>query len=47
MRGTVLYGTGDFRFEDTPEPKITKPTVTNLLRPHVKGCVSRKLLSDR
>jgi len=26
MRGTVLYGTGDIRFEDTPEPKITKPT---------------------
>jgi len=25
MRGTVLYGTGDIRFEDTPEPKITKP----------------------
>src|SRR5260370_12890437 len=26
MQGTVLYGTGDIRFEDTPEPKITKPT---------------------
>src|SRR6266496_2870875 len=26
MRGTVLYGTGDIRFEDAPEPKITKPT---------------------
>ena len=26
MRGTVLYGTGDIRFEDTPEPKISKPT---------------------
>src|SRR6266478_4755951 len=26
MRGTVFYGTGDIRFEDTPEPKITKPT---------------------
>src|SRR5216683_1599589 len=26
MRGTVLYGTGDIRFEDTLEPKITKPT---------------------
>jgi threonine dehydrogenase-like Zn-dependent dehydrogenase len=26
MRGTVLYGTGDIRFEDTPEAKITKPT---------------------
>jgi threonine dehydrogenase-like Zn-dependent dehydrogenase len=26
MRGTVLYGTGDIRFEDVPEPKITKPT---------------------
>src|SRR5438445_4729464 len=26
MRGTVLYGTGDIRFEDTPEPRITKPT---------------------
>src|SRR5437660_3270646 len=26
MRGTVLYGTRDVRFEDTPEPKITKPT---------------------
>ena len=26
MRGTVLYGTGDIRFEDSPEPKITKPT---------------------
>src|SRR5712672_2744577 len=26
MRGTVLYGTGDIRFEDTPEPKITNPT---------------------
>jgi threonine dehydrogenase-like Zn-dependent dehydrogenase len=26
MRGTVLYGTGDIRFGDSPEPKITKPT---------------------
>ena len=26
MQGTVLYGTGDIRFEDTREPKITKPT---------------------
>ena len=26
MQGTVLYGTGDVRFEDVPEPKITKPT---------------------
>ncbi|MDQ6676168.1 MAG: zinc-dependent alcohol dehydrogenase family protein [Acidobacteriota bacterium] len=26
MRGTMLYGTGDIRFEDVPEPKITKPT---------------------
>src|SRR5882672_3901740 len=26
MRGTVLYGTRDIRFEDTPEPKITQPT---------------------
>src|SRR5438309_6229705 len=26
MRGTVLYGTGDIRFEEVPEPKITKPT---------------------
>jgi len=26
MRGTVLYGTGDIRFEEVPEPKISKPT---------------------
>src|SRR5438309_3750151 len=26
MRGTVLYGTGDIRFEEVPEPKITEPT---------------------
>src|SRR5260370_4839314 len=26
MRGTVLYGPGDIRFEDPPEPKITQPT---------------------
>jgi len=26
MKGTVLYGTRDIRFEDRPEPKITKPT---------------------
>jgi threonine dehydrogenase-like Zn-dependent dehydrogenase len=26
MRGTVLYGTGDIRFENVPEPRITKPT---------------------
>ena len=26
MRGTVLYGTKDIRFEDVPEPKIEKPT---------------------
>src|SRR6266852_2617709 len=26
MRGTVLYGTGDVRFEEVPEPKIIKPT---------------------
>jgi len=24
MRGTVLYGTRDVRFEEVPEPKITK-----------------------
>jgi threonine dehydrogenase-like Zn-dependent dehydrogenase len=26
MRGTILYGTRDVRFEDVPEPKILKPT---------------------
>src|SRR6266436_1670653 len=26
MRGTVLYGTRDIRFEEVSEPKITKPT---------------------
>lgn len=26
MRGTMLYGPGDVRFEDVPEPKIIKPT---------------------
>ena len=26
MQGTVLYGSRDIRFEDRPEPKITKPT---------------------
>jgi threonine dehydrogenase-like Zn-dependent dehydrogenase len=26
MRGTILYGTRDIRFEDVPEPKITRPT---------------------
>jgi threonine dehydrogenase-like Zn-dependent dehydrogenase len=26
MQGTVLYGPRDIRFEDRPEPKITKPT---------------------
>jgi threonine dehydrogenase-like Zn-dependent dehydrogenase len=26
MQGTVLYGTRDVRFEEVPEPKITKPT---------------------
>jgi threonine dehydrogenase-like Zn-dependent dehydrogenase len=26
MRGAVLYGTGDVRFEEVPEPKIIKPT---------------------
>jgi threonine dehydrogenase-like Zn-dependent dehydrogenase len=26
MRGTVLYGSRDVRFEDVPEPKIEKPT---------------------
>src|SRR5215469_13544332 len=26
MQGTVLYGPRDVRFEDRPEPKITKPT---------------------
>lgn len=26
MRGTVLYGKGDVRFEDVPEPKILKAT---------------------
>jgi alcohol dehydrogenase-like protein/zinc-binding dehydrogenase len=28
MRGTVLYGTRDVRFEEVPEPKISKPTVS-------------------
>src|SRR5271157_1567102 len=26
MKGTVLYGPGDVRFEERPEPKILKPT---------------------
>jgi threonine dehydrogenase-like Zn-dependent dehydrogenase len=26
MKGTVLYGPGDIRFEEVPEPKIEKPT---------------------
>ena len=26
MRGAVLYGPRDIRFEDRPEPKVTKPT---------------------
>ena len=26
MRGTVLYGPRDIRFEDRPDPKIIKPT---------------------
>jgi alkylhydroperoxidase/carboxymuconolactone decarboxylase family protein YurZ len=26
MRGTILYGTGDVRFEDVATPKITEPT---------------------
>jgi threonine dehydrogenase-like Zn-dependent dehydrogenase len=26
MRGTVLYGPRDIRFEDRPEPKIIEPT---------------------
>ena len=26
MRGTVLYGKEDIRFEDVPEPKIVQPT---------------------
>ena len=26
MKGTVLYGSGDIRFEEVPEPKINKPT---------------------
>src|SRR5215471_3466722 len=26
MRGTVLYGSKDIRFEEVPEPKIEKPT---------------------
>jgi threonine dehydrogenase-like Zn-dependent dehydrogenase len=26
LRGTVLYGPRDIRFEDRPEPAITKPT---------------------
>src|SRR5690348_9751138 len=26
MRGTVLYGSKNIRFEDVPEPKIEKPT---------------------
>lgn len=26
MRGTVLYGSSDIRFEEVPEPKIEKPT---------------------
>jgi hypothetical protein len=26
MKGTVLHGPGDIRFEEVPEPKIEKPT---------------------
>jgi threonine dehydrogenase-like Zn-dependent dehydrogenase len=26
MQGTMLYGPRDIRFEDRPEPTITKPT---------------------
>jgi threonine dehydrogenase-like Zn-dependent dehydrogenase len=26
MKATMLYGPGDIRFEERPEPKIVKPT---------------------
>ena len=26
MKGTVLHGPGDIRFEDVPDPTIEKPT---------------------
>jgi threonine dehydrogenase-like Zn-dependent dehydrogenase len=26
MRGAVLYGAGDVRFEERPDPKIVEPT---------------------
>lgn len=26
MRGTILYGANDIRFEEVPEPKIEKKT---------------------
>jgi threonine dehydrogenase-like Zn-dependent dehydrogenase len=26
MKATMLYGPGDIRFEERPDPKIVKPT---------------------
>ncbi len=41
MRGTVLYGTRDIRFEDSPEPKITKPTDAHYpARSYMRRCPS-------
>jgi hypothetical protein len=33
MRGTVLYGSRDIRFEDVPEPKIEKPLTQSFVFP--------------
>lgn len=31
MQGTMLYGPRDIRFEDRPDPTITKPTDAGLI----------------
>src|SRR5882757_7805247 len=40
MRGAVLYGTGDIRFENVAEPKITKPTDAIIRLPATCVCGS-------
>jgi len=45
MRGTVMYGPGDVRVEDVPEPQIVEPT--DAIIRIVRACVCGRVAARR
>ena len=46
MQATVLYGAGDVRFEDRPDPAIVEPTDAVIRLPVTCICGSRTAATD-